>query len=40
MIWKEIKAWDGYGNFTRIRLFNNKAYLAAEGGQLLIVNLE
>lgn len=39
-IWKEIKDWDGYGNFTRIRIFNNKAYLTAEAGQLLIVNLE
>jgi len=39
-VWKEINNWDGYGNFTRIRIFDNKAYLTAEVGQLLIVNLE
>lgn len=39
-IWKQIVSLDGYANFNRIRIMNNKAYLTGNQGHLLIVDLE
>jgi photosystem II stability/assembly factor-like uncharacterized protein len=37
--WKEIKDLDGWGNFSAIRIQKNKAYITADKGQLLIIDL-
>lgn len=39
-IWKKIQNFDGYADFTGIKIFNNKAYIIGKAGKLLIVNLE
>ena len=37
--WFQLQDLDGWANFTAIQILGNKAYLAAESGQVLIIDL-